>query len=834
MQKIIRSLKNLGNPLGIIGLCLTVAVPLIIYLLPKEILRRLDLYVPLPLFMVQTICIFVLVVFLFKDIVHFFKSLPVSKIYLTLVFLFVALVTCFAGSQIEARHRVQSDESIFMSVAQNMYHNQISGTCNQGEFTDGVLKCIQNSNSFKTKGLSYLYFLFMPFLGIDLHFAFILQLVALPFTILLFFFALLAWTRHASLSFLATVFLGVQPTLLFQFRSLSVEPLYILFFSLSLLVFRFAYEKNTWKHFLLAALILAFFAQTRQETVFCFLGFIFLVWNKISDSKSLKAPLFFFAIALFSIPVLITISYYQNFGFQGGNFSAHGHFIEDVVKNFELMTLNSIKDGLKANPFLAYFTYFFLAGLILCVLLSCKEIFKKSFAANGKILVFFLLIFPQTFMILENVSGDFSIEINQRYSLVLFPFMAFFAAYFFLKIFTFLEEKLDWKNFISVSVLILSVLAASYTISLKQNFNDNIMYRRNHLTTEETALWKWLKEKPDAERLFIYARPYHFISYGISSVHYNTIRNKSDSEINQLLEKYNGEVYYVRGLDCWDSQTYHKKAVETRIPTTCDVFEKEMHLLPEANLNITNSYRLEIKKWKGRKNYNKENVVAFTDFQNSVQGVSGVTVSLNETVSEPWKVFCFFDNKMIYEKPYQTGTFNLSLPADSLKGYFEFAVSVRDSLSGELIAEKREFLLYDSLSVVKLALYPFAFHNQGYGTLGRNKSIDGNALKVDGKIFPEGIGTHAPSKTVFYLQKQFERFSAFVSLDDESLCSDGVLFSAFVDNKKVFDKKLWYNTPESIALNLENAEELRFETNPLASKDCDHVDILLPLLYTKK
>jgi hypothetical protein len=68
--------------------------------------------------------------------------------------------------------------------------------------------------------------------------------------------------------------------------------------------------------------------------------------------------------------------------------------------------------------------------------------------------------------------------------------------------------------------------------------------------------------------------------------------------LSQLLQKYNGEVYYVKGLDCWDSQTYHKKAVEHRIATVCDRFEQIFPMEPIFNAVITNNYRLVIAKLK--------------------------------------------------------------------------------------------------------------------------------------------------------------------------------------------------------------------------------------------
>ena len=339
---VLKLLNNLKHSGTIAGLVLAVLIPFFVYLGPnvgqKKLIQQLDLSLPLPLFIVQLVLGVVLVAMLRKDLREWLMSILPQKQFTILACAFALFATIFAASQIDARHRVESDESIFFSIAQSMYYNQQSGTCNQGEFTDGSLKCFSTSNSFKTKGLSFLYLMGMPLFGTHLSWVFAMELLLLPLAILLIFFAIVAWTKQPLLGFFAALLMALQPTVLFQFRSMSVEPLYVFLSALSLLVFKWAYDRNTLKHWALSALVLAFFAQTRQETVFCFAPFILVALPKLLDQKSAKTPVFFLLLSLFTVPVLLTISYFQGFGFQGGEFSAHGHFLEDVAKNWEVMT----------------------------------------------------------------------------------------------------------------------------------------------------------------------------------------------------------------------------------------------------------------------------------------------------------------------------------------------------------------------------------------------------------------------------------------------------------------------------------------------------------------
>jgi hypothetical protein len=56
---------------------------------------------------------------------------------------------------------------------------------------------------------------------------------------------------------------------------------------------------------------------------------------------------------------------------------------------------------------------------------------------------------------------------------------------------------------------------------------------------------------------------------------------------------------------------------------------------------------------------------------------------------------------------------------------------------------------------------------QGWGTLQRNASVQGNPLTIDGQRFEHGLGTHAKSRIIIDLDGMCTRFGAFVGVDDE-------------------------------------------------------------------
>ncbi|MCL2282130.1 MAG: hypothetical protein FWC26_02310, partial [Fibromonadales bacterium] len=585
---------------GILGLFFTLAIPLLIYAAPhlgqKELIANLDLRLPFWLYLLQFALGLGLAINLAKDFKAWVKphAPSIKSIAPVGVVAALALFVCLAW--VEPRHRVQSDESIFLSIAQNMYAGQVAGSCDEGEFAEnGHLDCQKSVHNFKTKGESFLYAMGIPILGHDLRWAFPLHIFLLLATIFLLFFAVRAWTSNDGLAFLTAAIFAAQPTTLFQFRSTSVEPLYTFLFALSIFLWKWAWDRNTVKHWVLLGLVLAFFAQTRQETVFCLGAFVVISFFKMYNSQlstlnsQLKKvllspfPVFLFVISFFCIPVLLTISYYQGYNFQGGEFAAHGHFFNNVMQAWKTSVSTDLDKGLLRNPFLSSFSILTACGIILLIVFAIK-------GQHRNILWFFLFYFLQIFMVLENVSGDMTIEINQRYTLIAFPAMAFFCAFFIDKA-SMLLPKENRLFFVLASAAVLW----GNTLRYSESFEKNIMYNRNHLTTEEAEIHKWLKKEPEKNRIFVYARPWHFIGYGISAIHYSSL---NPQRLQSLLQKYNGEVYYVKGLDCWDSQTFHKKAVEHRIATVCDRFEQNYPMDIVFNTVITNNYRLVVAKLK--------------------------------------------------------------------------------------------------------------------------------------------------------------------------------------------------------------------------------------------
>lgn len=840
-------LHNLKHPTAILAILFSLALPALIAWMGnvgmagqemKDILSKLDLNLPFWLFSAQALLFLLILLDLWKDLASFGKSLNPGKKWLIALAGFSIAATLATALWIEPRHRVQSDESIFLSTAQNLYSEQISGACDEGTFENEKLACTKSANNFKARGIAFVFMAGMPIFGSDLQWIFNFHLVLYLITGWLVFFSVFAWTRNPVLSLLTSVILLVQPTVMFQFRAASVEPFYVFLGALALIQMKWAFERDTVRHWILLALILAFFAQTRQETAFCLGAFVFLSLPRLLSAKDLRFPAFLSTLALFSIPVLLTISFHQGYNFQGGEFAAHGNFFKHLGINWDVITKTEVgRDGLLGNPFLSNSAWLALFGIITLLILS----FTTNKEYRGWLL-FLALYHIQTYMVFENVSGDFTIEINQRYSLVFMHTLAFLAALFLTQVFTvwlpkFLGSKpmsSDSNNVFWIGIA-LAIILTGMTFRYSDSFKANVMYNRNHLTSEEHAILKWVRAKENKNRLFIYARPWHFIGYGYSSLHYDKVRGMGGGELDNLIQKYKGEVYYVRGLDCWNQETWHKKAVERRIGSVCDDFERKYELQSEHQEVITNNYLLQISRLKGTKDYDLQSLVNMGVFH-FMEKQKQVLVSYQTQQVQPrgWRYQVLLNDSVWREKPYEALAIMDTLQNPNIRpGYNTVSVRVIEG-NGTVLVQKDLSAFFPLQGALPLSRLAPKTQFQSWGDLGINKTVAGNTLRAGGRTFDEGFGTHAFSNLQFELAGKYERFSAMVAQDEEEAGGDGMQFRVLGDGKVLWaSPTLQLPQLANIDISVSGVQVLELQVDSLGNNLYDHADWLNPMLIGK-
>jgi len=677
-------------------------VPLVIFILPvlgyKDFVYKLDTYSPFWVFSLQLGFGLLLFVKLSKDFYLWIKNLIPYPLSLVPISIVIAFALAISIAFIEPRSRVQVDESIHYGIAQNLYHNQVGGLCIQGLFMENGMACVMGS-TVKARGLSYIYMLGMPFFGTDLYWVHNLHLFFLVLALLSFYLALVAWLG-GGLPLLATALLSTCPILLFGFRSASVEPIYVTLFGVSLLFLKWAYDRDTTRHWLLLALTLAFFAQTRTETVFCLFAFISVVayrlWKKplaTSHSPLTVFGAFLSTLSFFSIPVLCTLSYNRDSDLQGGAYGAHGHLLGNIITDFKIMALSQIGyDDTLEYPFLPYFTWLALFGLITLIVLAIKE-FKKPLATSHSplpykyILIFILLLSPQYLILFDGVSADLNMGVQWRFALVILPAMAFLGALFLCEAGTRIKKIRFFNNVnpiipkIGVLIIILSTCLLEY-----KTFIKDITYRYNFAAIEEHEVNKWLREKEQKRVLLFYWNSLMTLAHGHSTYQYITLLDLNSKDLNEIIEDYNGEVYFINTSVCdriigspkmQTNNTFRICDRAIRYFNTEEVFSKKI-------LELFNT--LNIHKILGFNDIDSLGLLRILNKGEPTDTTVQLLFRIPRELKEPWKVQHFVNDSLFFESPYikddYVDTYNISV---FNKDTNMWKLTIIDTITGEQV-----------------------------------------------------------------------------------------------------------------------------------------------------
>jgi hypothetical protein len=636
-------------------------VPFAIFLLPilgyKNLVYKLDTYSPFWVFTLQLGLGLLLFVKLSKDFYKWLKSIVPHSLSLVSAFSVTAFALIVSIAFIEPRSRVQADEAIHYVVAQNLYHNQIGQVCYEGSYMENGLACVLGQ-TVKTRGLSYIYMLGMPFFGKHLHWVHTLHLFFLALALLSFYLALLAWFKQHSLALLATALLASCPILLFCFRSASVEPIYVTLFCVSLLFLKWAYDGNTTRHWLLLALILAFFAQTRTETVFCLFAFVGVVlYRKKLSIINYQFSTFLATLSFFSLPVLCTLSFLRDSDLQGGNLGAHGHLFSNIVSDFKIMALPHFSDdGILKYPFLPYFTWLAIFGIIILIILTIKEFHSKTTTPYKYILIFLLLLSPQYLILFDGVSADLNMGVQWRFALVILPPMAFLGALFLCKLGAILQSKLPALNYqlrpqiviYGAVIITLSTCLIQYKTFIKDPSNIN-----NFSTMEDYEISKWIKQSYSKRMLFFYWNTLFPLSRGYSTYNYYTLLNLNSEDLKEILEDYKGEVYFVNASTC-DVIVGAPKMQSPNIFRACDRTIRYFDTQEVFNKKLVEHFKpFSIHKILG---FNDIDSLGLLRILNKIEPTDS-TVELYFKIpkerSEPWKLQHFVNDSLMLESPYK-------------------------------------------------------------------------------------------------------------------------------------------------------------------------------------
>ncbi|MCX5206645.1 NPCBM/NEW2 domain-containing protein [Streptomyces sp. NBC_00237] len=74
-----------------------------------------------------------------------------------------------------------------------------------------------------------------------------------------------------------------------------------------------------------------------------------------------------------------------------------------------------------------------------------------------------------------------------------------------------------------------------------------------------------------------------------------------------------------------------------------------------------------------------------------------------------------------------------------------------------------------------------------FGTPRKDRSVDGNPIRLNGTAYAKGVGTHANGSLTYALNGAYSRFSSDVGVDDEVGANSTVRFEVWGDGRKLYE-----------------------------------------------
>jgi hypothetical protein len=353
-------------------------------------------------------------------------------------------------------------------------------------------------------------------------------------------------------------------------------------------------------------------------------------------------------------------------------------------------------DGILKYPFLPYFTWLAVFGLITLTILTIKEFRSKNPIPQTPypipykyIFAFILLLSPQYLFLFDGVSADLNIGVQWRFALVILPSMAFLGALFLWKSGIILNSQFPIINsqlrpqiaFYGTIIIILTTCLIQYKTFIKDIPNIG-----NYLTKEDYEIHKWIRQEPPKRMLFFYWFTVPILAHGHSAYSYITLLKLNSEELKEILKDYNGEVYFVSSSSC-DAITGVPKMQSPHSFRMCDRAMRYFNTQEVFNKKVVEHFKtFSINKILG---FNDIDSLGLLRIFNKVEPTDS-TVQLHFTIPkeriEPWKVQRFINDSLVLESPYikdyYTDTYKFSL-FDKDTNVWKLAII--DTITGEQV-----------------------------------------------------------------------------------------------------------------------------------------------------
>jgi hypothetical protein len=133
----------------------------------------------------------------------------------------------------------------------------------------------------------------------------------------------------------------------------------------------------------------------------------------------------------------------------------------------------------------------------------------------------------------------------------------------------------------------------------------------------------------------------------------------------------------------------------------------------------------------------------------------------------------------------------------------------------------------DIPSAIQLSSLQPVSVEQGWGDLGANRTVDGNIMRMRGRTYDRGLGTHAPAKLLYTVPAGYRWFEAVIGIDDETSSRGSVVMSVLLDGNRVYESPVLVGgaEPAVVRIPLGDARQILLQAEPTADgRRFDHAN----------
>jgi hypothetical protein len=300
-------------------------------------------------------------------------------------------------------------------------------------------------------------------------------------------------------------------------------------------------------------------------------------------------------------------------------------------------------------PFLPYFTWLALAGLVVLIVMAVK---KKSFAI--RIVAFLAFYHIQSLILFDGVSADFMMTDQQRFVLVVLPTLAFLGAFFLLFLGRLICRGVLFQSLrqgIPLTGLVILVWAG--TLVHADDFKQNIMYRDNALTVEDAYLRQWAKQYAGEGALFYYDVSPVLSAVGWSSFLPMSLFDLDSADFEKLSQTRQGQIFLIQGKYCSPNFASISKMLVRNNYYYCNQINS--YFLQDTLLDTAiGSDRLAIRRITGLSKKDPNRRLRIMDLHENTDALY-LILKLYDTLPHPWKLERYLNDSLVASTPYFSG-----------------------------------------------------------------------------------------------------------------------------------------------------------------------------------